>query len=372
MKALNILKKASLGLTALVAGLVISTTSASAIPYNGDQTVASPVPAFNVFTGVPSVGNEADFLRARVPNGTGDSTTPYVDPLSASCTPGQKIQMRVYVHNGASADANNGGTGPSVAHGVKVKVSLPATESTSFNPTATISSTNAGTVNDGVSINCGGSKVKLSYVAGSASQFSIGTGVLGLPDSIITSGASIRSESVAGDVWGCWNDRVYVLLTVQVEEVQQPQATAQCQLFSILASEDRKVTINQFNTTQTNASLKSVVVNWGDNSTPLSATDKNGLIGQTHQYAQDGTYTITAVATFAVEGQADIVSGGAGTACAQSVTFKQNQPPVITTVEKPTRLVNTGAGSVAGIFAATTALGAVGYRYFLGRRLSRQ
>jgi hypothetical protein len=372
MKTLNIFKKASLGLAAVVAGLVITSTGVSAIAYNGDQTVASPVPAFNVFTGVPSYGDESDFLRGRAAT---SGTTPFVDPVDAgSCTNGQQLQLRVYVHNGASADANNGGSGPSVAHGTQVKVSLPSGAASSFKPNATISASNAATVTDNATINCNGKQVKLSYVAGSAHQTSLGgAGTVNLPDSIVTSGAAIRSEAAAGDVWGCWNERVYVVLTVQVEEIPStPPASAMCQMFSIVASEDRKVTINKFTVTQTNASLKSVVVNWGDNSALLNATTEAGVLNQTHQYDHEGTFNITAVATFAVEGQADIVSGGAGTACAQQVTFTHNQPPVVTTVSKPTQLVNTGAGSVAGIFAATTALGAGAYRWMLGRRLSRQ
>lgn len=49
-------------------------------------------------------------------------------------------------------------------------------------------------------------------------------------------------------------------------------------------------------------------------------------------------------------------------------------PPVTTTTTptpvKPTTLVNTGAGSVLGMFAAVTALGAVAYRKVISRRLS--
>lgn len=52
-------------------------------------------------------------------------------------------------------------------------------------------------------------------------------------------------------------------------------------------------------------------------------------------------------------------------------------PPTTTTTTPaapvaPTTLVNTGAGSVAGIFAAAVAFGAVAYRVVLSRRLSRQ
>ena len=134
-------KKALLSLAVLLAGgIAITTAVAQAIPYDGANTVNSPVPAFNVFTGVPSVGTESDFLRARVPTApSGDTATAYVDPLNATCVPGQRIQMRVYVHNGASVAGNQNGAGPSVAHGTKVKVSVPGNQATSFAPSATIS-----------------------------------------------------------------------------------------------------------------------------------------------------------------------------------------------------------------------------------------
>lgn len=231
MNKLNIFKKITIGITAIVAGVLISggVTVQAAIPYTGDDTVSSPTPAFNVFTGVPAPwGDESDFLRARVPvNGQdSDATTQYVDPLAASCANGQKIQMRVYVHNGASVTGNQNGTGPSVAHDTKVRVDLKnATAQSVFAPNATISSSNAGVVNDGLTINCNGKTVKLNYLKGSASSFSLGTGVVPLDDAIVTTGVPIRSQSVPGDVWGCWNDRVYVVLSVQVEELPPPPIT---------------------------------------------------------------------------------------------------------------------------------------------------
>ncbi len=225
MRKLTTIKKTLTTLAILLTGAITLTTAvASAIPYDGPNTPNSPVPAFNVYTGVPSVGTESDFLRARVPTApSGDTATPYVDPLNATCVAGQRIQMRVYVHNGASVAGNQNGSGPSVAHGTKVKVTVPGNEATSFSPNATISSTNAAAVTDAVSIRCSNtSNVKLSYVPGSASQYSIGSGVVALGDEIVSSGSPIRSRTVPGDVWGCWDDRVYVILTVQVEQKTTP------------------------------------------------------------------------------------------------------------------------------------------------------
>jgi len=190
-----------------------------------------------------------------------------------------------------------------------------------------------------------------------------------LSDSITSSGALIGSHDVNGDVWGCFEQRVIVYLKVQVKEVpEKPQVTAQCDLLGIMASEDRKVTVNKFNFTVKNTTATKVVLNWGDNSS-TTLTDTSKVVGQSHTYKGFGTFTITATITFSN----DTVSGGAGTACAQQVTFTPNQPPTVTPpVTPPTTLVNTGAGSVAGIFAGISAISAVAYRWFLARRLVRQ
>jgi hypothetical protein len=56
------------------------------------------------------------------------------------------------------------------------------------------------------------------------------------------------------------------------------------------------------------------------------------------------------------------------------VTPPVTPPTTTTTVTSttPTKLVNTGPGEVAALFAAVTAAGAIGYRFFLGRRLGNQ
>ncbi len=381
MNTTSILKKISLGVATVLAGVMISGT-AHAIPYTGDTTVASPVPAFNVFTGTmpapaPKDG-EQDFLQSRVPaNGDlTDSTTQYTDPTNTDCTDGKVLQLRVYVHNGASVDANNNGTGPSIAHGTRVSVALPNGQATSFDPSASISSTNAAKVTDTATINCNGQSVKLQYVAGSASQYSLGTGVVPLSDAIVNGGVSIRSEQVPGDVWGCWNERVYVLLAVKVVvPPTQPPVTAMCNLFTLEASADRKVTVNQFKFTAENATFKSLVINWGDQSDATTIGKSNQVIGTTHQYGADGTYQITTAIRFDEGDKQNVLADSAS--CAQTVTFTANKPPQVTpptttVTTTPTQLVNTGAGSVISLFAAATAAGTVAYRWMLSRRLSRQ
>ncbi|MBC7708090.1 hypothetical protein H7Y63_02620 [Polaromonas sp.] len=390
MKKINFFQKATLALTGLVAATFLSTALVSAIPYDDARTAASPVPAYNVFTGVPAPdGNESDFLRARVPvNGNdSDATTQYSDPLSTTCTPGQKIQMKVYVHNGASQDGNNGGTGPSVMHGATVKVAIPGNEATTFAPSATLSASNAATVTDGLTINCNGQKVGLKYIAGSASQYSKGSGVVALSDNIVTTGASIRSEQTPGDVYGCWDERVYVVLSVQVQAPTPPPPApvvkATCDMFRIETADDRTIRVSQFKYTATNATFKNVVLNWDagkTNDSSAAITDAAKVVGTTHKYNADGTYVVTATVYFSTAANPNLASSVEN--CTQQVTFKAKTPPVVTTtpevpatpvtpvaLARPTTLVNTGAGSMIAIFGLTSIVAAGSYRWMLGRRL---
>jgi len=383
MKSSSLLKKVSIALLTLVASATITAT-AHAIPYTGDTTVASPVPAFNVFTGnigAPApAGGEQNFYQGRVPvdGNLNDANTQYTNPLSASCTNGQVIQLHVYVHNGASTAGNNNGTGPSVAHNTKLKVSIPGTTASSFDSTATISASNAATVMDDLNINCNGQTVQLQYIPGSASQYSAGSGVLGLSDAIVGTGVPIQSEKVPGDVWGCWNERVYVVLAVKVVVPPTPPKppvvpTYMCTELGLVADKDRTVKVSSFSTKTANGAVfNNAVINWGDNSTPTTTSD---VVGQTHQYAKDGTYVVSAVAHFTADGK-DVTSGGAN--CEQQVTFTSTKPPVVTppttpvTPAAPTSLVNTGPGSTIALFAAATIAGTVIYNLYLKRRLSRQ
>lgn len=362
MKKLTFLKKVTAAATALTAVLLFSTAVANAIPYAGPDTDASATPAFNVFTGVPSVGNEADFLRARVPaNGnTNDTSTLYTDPLATSCEAGTKIQMRVYVHNGADRNGNNDGAGPSVAHDTSVKVNIPTNQSATFAPSASISASNAATVNDTVAINCNGKSVKLKYVAGSAQQFSQGTGVVGLSDSIVTTGAPIRSHDKPGDVYGCWDERVYVVLTVVVEEVVEPpvlKCIIETGKFTV-ENQTRKVTL-AITATATNATVTGYRIDWGDRSTP--STKQSDV----HTYASTiGSATITASFTARLADGTTQTVGGAD--CIKQVNFTSTPTPPTPPTPQPV-LPATGAASMVGIFGVSVLAGTLAFRRFLSR-----
>lgn len=159
------------------------------------------------------------------------------------------------------------------------------------------------------------------------------------------------------DQTGEYNNDAIVTVTKECAEV----AAYSCDLLKVTKGDNRTVTVSEFKTSATNgATFKDVVINWGDNTDNLTT---NNPVGQKHQYANDSEYTITATARFNVNGQ---VKEAKSDACVAKVNFAAPTIPTPT----PTVLPNTGAGSVAGIFAAVTAAGAMAHRIVLARRLS--
>lgn len=149
----------------------------------------------------------------------------------------------------------------------------------------------------------------------------------------------------------------YNTADVVVNKVCEDKPVYSCDEFTLIAQENRTVKVDSFEYTAENgADFKHVVIDWGDNSEALTT---NTPVGQTHRYAKDGSYTVTATAHFTVDGK-DVTSVGS---CTQEVSF--NTPTT------PTELPKTGAGSVIGLFAAVTAAGAIAHR-FMSSRLARQ
>lgn len=358
MKFTNLLKKLA-STTALVAtaSTVLVASHAAAIPYTGPDTPPSPVPAFNIYTGVPSIGNEADFFRGKVSGSTG-----YIDPVNDNCADGTQFDLRVYVHNAASQYENGDGNGPSVAHNSKVSVNLNNSgQKASFAMSSTISSSNATSITDGLTINCNGNLVSLSFIPGSAQQYTVPGGTQALSDSIVTpAGAPIGTVRPDGNVWGCWDQRVWIGLKVQVKKVTPPPvvSTGECKVLDVVSSDNRKVHA-KVNANVNNATVVGYKIDWGDGTTSDKQEDN-------HTYAKDGTYKIVASVNIKfADGHTEWKSASA---CTQEVKFEsgQPQPP-----QPPLSVIpDTGAGSVAAIFTAVSVAGAAAYRVFMTRRLS--
>lgn len=372
MKIFTKLKKSAFaGIIAAVMVAVPMTAFAGFYPDRQTYTCVTPTNCpgadhvvFDSFVNNPVVGDERPFFAGSL-NGANVQ-----DRIKVS--DGQEVVLRAYVHN--NADPNKIGVNAATAHNVKMKVLIPTAKQTDQNLVSFISASNAnpGTINDTMSL-YGDGAFTLEYVAGSASFAHRADGVNmiseHLNDTIVGGGTYL------GDIHGCFDYSGYVTLKVKVHMPSTPPVTPsyKCDLLDITANKDRKVTISKFSTTATNGAVfKNAVIDWGDNSSQLTIANP---VGQTHQYAQDGTYIVSAVAHFTVNGE-DVTSNGP--ACQKQVTFTPNQPPHVVppntppTSTPPTELVNTGAGSIAGLFTAAVIAGIVGFRVYLGRRLSRQ
>ena len=147
--------------------------------------------------------------------------------------------------------------------------------------------------------------------------------------------------------------------------------TPTCDMVGISQGDNRTVTINNFTTTANGGTFSSADINWGDGT---SATSVTNPIGQTHQFNSDGTFTISVVAHFQVNGQTVSADGNV---CQQQVSFNTPAPtvpaPTATPASAPAQqLVNTGPGDVFGIFTLTTILSTLSYRFWLRRYLGQQ
>jgi hypothetical protein len=279
----------------------------------------------------------------------------YTNPASANAC--DDLEYSVRLHNpgyGSISDLNVTMTLPSASGN-----SNTSTMTATYQGGAVSSTTATATVNLT-------SARSISYVAGSTQLLDTnGQLVKSLPDGVTQSGINL------GDLNGSTTE--YVNFEAKVSCPTPVTPTYACSILGLVAEDNRTVKISNFATSQTNgATFSNAVLNWGDN----TSVTTNSPIGQTHQYAADGKYTVTATANFNVNGQNQSATSAS---CTQVVTFSSTTPPTVTPpatpatpAATPTALVNTGPGSVIGLFAATTLGGTALYRRLLARRLSRQ
>lgn len=165
---------------------------------------------FNSFTGVPNIGDERNFLTAKV---SGAATTGFSDPLN-TVKSGDELLVRVYVHNNADSSLNANGTG--VAKNTRVRVALPTGMAQNQTASAFISADNAQPqiIEDGLNITAS-TPVSLQYVPGSATinnKFQDKP----LSDAIVTDGVAIGSEDLGGNFKGCFEYAASVTFKVKV------------------------------------------------------------------------------------------------------------------------------------------------------------
>lgn len=139
----------------------------------------------------------------------------------------------------------------------------------------------------------------------------------------------------------------------------------QCTAFGVTAGAERKATVNKYQIkAEGGATFKRVVINWGDGSTPLT-TDVTNAVGASHQYAENGSYTIVATTYFTVNGTEIAVDG-----CSQVVNFTGPTGTPEVPAAPATELTKSGPSQMLALFAVVAIAGTVASRLFMSRRFN--
>jgi len=142
----------------------------------------------------------------------------------------------------------------------------------------------------------------------------------------------------------------------------KPTPVFSCDTLTVDKTTDgtRKITARVSYTAKNGASFKTVSLDFGDKTEPLT-TNKTSV---DHTYTADGTYTVTATLLLSVNGKDQTNTSAA---CAKQVSFAA---PTTPTSPTGSGLPNTGPGDVVAIFAGAVIVGGLFHRYFLSRRLA--
>lgn len=182
---------------------------------------------FNSISKNQVIGDEKNFVGAKVA-GANVSTW---NANTIDVKDGETYTIRLYVHN------NNPKGRDAVATGVKATFSIPTTVSNSQTIIGYLDSTNA-TPNrywDEVTLNAS-ENIYLEYVPGSAkfnNRAGDGNGAertFSIPDSVITSGATLGYDSMDGNIPGCYGFSGVVTIDVKVHSSVAAKVSKQVRL----------------------------------------------------------------------------------------------------------------------------------------------
>lgn len=389
------------GAVTLLAILFGLTTNASAdciYQYNANGFNTSSTPVFNEICGVPSIGDESNFVRIR-PDVNGNDEDNINNPaysigtINSACTSGDKFDVWNYVHNNASQNDNpDVGSGSAVAVGTYLNMSAPlGTTASSFSFTATVGDTGNLTGTAGPTstsnmtpavIDCNGNQVKLSLVPGSVNIYSIPYGQWeNLPQNAADLNTNLPIGSTntgglgSGDLWGCFNYRVVVVYQVEVTSITPPQTPPVCN--SITAND--QADIQSVSYTANSANVTGFSINLfggtGTSGTPVASSGNIGLNSLPYKFnvslSPGKQYTLVATV---LSNLGNVTSN----ACQYTFNVPTSPTPPPTPTPTPpttttTTLINTGpsTGAMIGIFVAVSVAGTVLYKWVIRRRLAK-
>lgn len=140
---------------------------------------------------------------------------------------------------------------------------------------------------------------------------------------------------------------------------QPPQPTYSCNSLKADLGANRFAQLTTAATATNGATITRYIYNFGDGTQEFTTTDNVAK----HTYTKDGSFTAS------VKVEVRLPNGTLATAsgpqCTAPVKFEAGKPPVVTT--PTTTLPNTGAGSVAAIFATVVVVSTLGYYVVITR-----
>ncbi len=183
---------------------------------SGNHTPGMDHVQFNSIVNNPNYGDERTFFDAKDSSIT--TAGGYTDTTQVH--PGEIVTLRTYVHNNADPSLNGpNNTGPGVAHNTMVSIQLPTGTADSLRATSIISASNAvpASVFDTTDFQAGGAPFGMTYVPGSAVQYThaVPSG-LKLSDSIVHGGALIGESQADGNIPGCFAYDSFVTIQVKI------------------------------------------------------------------------------------------------------------------------------------------------------------
>ncbi len=297
-------------------------------------------------------GGNVNYTISNVTKGTGFSNTQSVDQCNI-------VEYRLHLYN----------PGPDPINDVNVEATINTiTPYTQYVSTATVFAPDSLTpqINFQSTLNLSTAQTE-TYIKGSTVLLDSAGNVISssangtLADTITTGAGGINIGSLGASV------QEYLEFKAQVNcpSVPTPQPTYACTGLTVEGEDNNIVKVTNFTTSQNNgADFTNATLNWGDNSTPLTT---NNVVGQTHQYASNGTYNIIVTANFNVNGS---TQSATSQSCEQQISFTST-PPTTPTTPTPTQLVNTGPGNVIAVFLGFSATGFAAFSMLKRYKLSR-
>jgi len=204
-------------MAAFVAAIIIPAGLMAWGPDRPTYTTANPANhvTFNSITDNPAYGDERIFVRIKE---AGAANSTYGD--DATLVGGKEYEVYVYYHNNAKSSLNASGAG--VAKDVKLRMEMPATvkagQTAAINGYISASNATPGTVYDETG-GTASSDIALRYVPNSAVIHNFGaSNGQKLPDTMMTTGASLGFDSLNGVVPGCNEYSGYVVFRIKADQ----------------------------------------------------------------------------------------------------------------------------------------------------------